>query len=250
MKKSNVTLKAKPTVKKAVHGALAADQSAKHHLKAAGAVVAQEWPSRDELDKVRAQFTAEYIRSAPRYAEEARILSIKLPRANGNEYDAWIKKHSEAAFVETQKLQANARSTLAMAYKLIADYAFPVEDKPRAISKKKLHVAMLALIDGALKRCANAENAAFDVVEFSNHLRAARAVLPQPVKPTKAESGRRDVKAPKASKLKKARANKSTLPGTVGLGDAKQSLAGVKPRRAKAKPSGKRDARDMMGTVG
>lgn len=214
-KKIAVTLK--PLVKP-THAALEAYGAGEGHLKALGEKVAAQFPTRDGFAAIKSDFLAACILTSPRYAEQAKVIAAKLPAKDTSEGKAM------------REAKARARATVGMAWNLIAKYAFPKAEptgETRGRKKKADHVKIREHLEAALKLARDSESPMFDAVEMAGAIKIALAMMPQAVTPSTPGQGRRNVSTPKApAKPKKARANKSTLPGSVGLGDAKQSLAG------------------------
>lgn len=236
-KKINAAVKSfiKPT-----HTALAAHGEGEKHLKVLGEKVAAQFTTREAFAAVKSDFVAACILTAPRYAEQARIIAAPLGKKDSPDGNA------------IREAKAKARSTVGMAWGLIAKYAFPAVEstgETRGRKKKAEHVKLREHLEAALKIARDSESPMFDAVDMAGAIKIAIAMLPNGIAPSKAESGKRDVKAPKAPRKAKApRANKSTIPGTVSLGAPKQKTRNAR----KAKPTTKmttREARDLMGAI-
>lgn len=229
------------------HTAIASHGKAEKHLKALGALVREQWKTREAFADVRAQFTAECILTAPRYAEQRKIINAPLGKAGTSEGDA------------IREAKAGARSTVGMAWTLIANHAFPTEKsatgETRGRKKTADHAKIAKLAAEIAKIVKGSDSRAFDHDAVMEGVQMITEALPRPIAEPKAtESKRRAPAAPKAASKRKApRTNKSTVPATVSLGKPKQKLRNVvgAARTIKAKaPRGTISARELLGAVG
>lgn len=231
------------------HTAIASHGKAEKHLKALGALVAKQWKTHKAFAEVRAQFTAECILTAPRYAEQRKIINAPLGKAGTSEGDA------------IREAKAGARSTVSMAWTLIANHAFPKkpDEKPtgetRGRPKTADHAKIAKLAAEIAKIVKGSDSRAFDHDAVMEGVQMITEALPRPVAEPKAtESKRRAPAAPKtATKRKAPRANKSTVPATVSLGKPKQKLrnvTGAARKTAPKAPRGTISARELLGAVG
>jgi hypothetical protein len=232
------------------HAALAAHGIAEKHLKALGALVAKQWGSRKAFAEVRAQFTAECILTSPHYAEQRKIIKAPLGKKGTSEGDA------------IRDAKAGARSTIGMAWTLIANHAFektPEEKKAtgetRGRPKTADHVKIAKLAAEIAKIVKGSDSRAFDHEGVMEGVQMITEALPRAVaEPKVAESKRRETKAPKTATAPKApRKNKSTVPATVSMGKPKQKTRNVvgAARTIKAKaPRGTISARELVGAIG
>lgn len=235
------------------HKALEAVAEGEKHLKALGAKVFKVFKKRETFEEGKSAFVEACLWTAPRYAHHAAALKVKIS-----------PKDKSAKANAQRDAKAKARSCFGMAFLDIAEYAFGKKNgsgETRGRKAAAAHEKIRKHLEAAKKIAQEAEAPAFVPADVVKGLDAVVAMLPNAIKPETAKPGRRKPQAPtKPTTAKpKGRTKVATRrakvagklqPGTVGLGDAKQTLAGVKPRRTKAKPSTKRDARDMVGAVG
>lgn len=231
------------------HAVIASQGKTEGLLSTLGALVAKQWKTREAFAEVRAQYTAECILTAPRYAEQRKIIQAPLGKAGTSEGDA------------IREAKAGARSTVGMAWSLIANHAFPSdsEKKPtgetRGRPKTADHAKIAKLAAEIAKIVKGSDSRAFDHEAVMEGVQMITEALPRPVAEPKAtESKRRAPATPKAASKRKApRANKSTVPATVSLGKPKQKPRNVTgaARTVKAKaPRGTISARELLGAVG
>ena len=245
-KKVTVAAAVMKTFVKPSHAVIAAHGKAEQHLKALGALVAAQWKTREAFAEVRAQFTADCILTAPRYAEQRKI--IAAPLGDKDSPDG----------IAIREAKGKARSTVGMAWNLIAKHAFPTQEatgETRGRKKNSDATRIAKLAADIAKIVKGSTSAAFDHDEVLEGVSMIVEALPQAAaKPGATESAKRDVVKPKASRKPKApRANKSTVPATVSLGKAKQRTRNVvgAARKVNAKaPRGTISARELLGTVG
>lgn len=225
----------------AVHKGLDAAERAKAPLQAMGATVAAEYGNRKALEAIRSQFIADVILSMKRYAEQRKIILAPLGK----------KDTPEGIAIRDAK--ANARATVGMAFGLILKNAFPKEKTTQERQVNPGHAKIAALLTKAIKIAKGDPNPAYDRNEMIDGLQERLDALPKAIKPTKGESARRKVTTPKApAKPKKARENKSTVPGTVGLGKPKQktrNVVGAARKINAKKPRGMVTASDLLGAA-
>ena len=242
----------KPLVR-ITHKALEAVAEGEKHLKALGAKVAKTFKTREVFEQGKTAFTEACLWTAPRYAEHAAALAVKIS-----------PKNKSAKANAQRDAKAAARSCFGMAFLNIADYAFGKKGKTGETRGRKAaaaHEKIRKHLEAAKKIAQDAEAPAFVPTDVVKGLDAVVAMLPNAIKPETAKPERRKPQAPAKPTTAKpkgrtkiatrrAKVAGKLQPGTVGLGDAKQSLAGIKPKRSKVKPSTKRDARDMVGAIG
>ncbi len=237
------------------HKALEAVAEGEKHLKALGVKVKKAFKKRETFEEGKSAFVEACLWTAPRYAHHAAALTVKIS-----------PKDKSAKANAQREAKAKARSCFGMAFLDIAKHAFPTEEstkgEKRGRKAKPAHERIRKLLDEAKKIAQDAEAPAFIAADVVKGLESVVAMLPNALaKPETAKPGRRKPQAPAKPTTAKpkgrtkiatrrAKVAGKMIPGTVGLGDAKQTLAGVKPRRTKAKPSTTRDARDMTGAVG
>lgn len=222
------------TVIAAVHKGLDAAERAKAPLQAMGATVAAEYGNRKALELIRSQFISDVILSMKRYAEQRKIILAPLGK----------KDTPEGIAIRDAK--ANARATVGMAFGLILKNAFP---KEKTHSVNPGHAKIAKLLTQAIKVAKADPNPAYDRNEMVEGLQERLDALPKATAPAKGESARRKVTTPKAPAKRKApRANKSTVPGTVGLGAPKQKIRNARKAKPKANPN-IINARELTGAV-
>lgn len=221
----------------AVHKGLDAAERAKAPLQAMGATVAAEYKNRESLELIRSQFIADVILPMKRYTEQAKVIAAPLGK----------KGTPEGIAIRDAK--AGARATVGMAFGLILKYAFPKEKTTQERRVNPGHAKIAKLLTQAIKVAKADPNPAYDREEMLEGLQERLDALPKATKPTKAESGKRKVATPKAPRKAKApRVNKSTVPGTVGLGAPKQKIRNARKAKPKTNPN-IINAREMLGAT-
>jgi len=225
----------------AVRKGLDAEAKALAPLKAMGEIVAAAYPTAESLKAIRTQFITETILPLKRYAEQRKIILAPLGK----------KDTPEGIAIRDAK--ANARATVGMAFGSVLKYAFPRVKSTETRGRKANpdHLKIAKHLDAALKIARDSSSGMFDAVKVTGGIKVVLAMLPRAIEPNTTEPGRRKVTTPKAPAKRKApRANKSTVPGTVGLGKPKQVIKKMlKDRKAKLAKSNIISARELTGAV-
>ena len=138
----------------------------------AGAAVRAYFPSRENLEAVKAQFIADAI--LPAIPKHAAALAVELPRKGSVEYKA-LSTANLAKWDAADKAKKAARATADTYFSRVLNYAFPKEKAES--TPKSIEVKFNEALTDLIKACEKAEDAPFDVVAVKAALVKAQKLV-------------------------------------------------------------------------
>jgi hypothetical protein len=161
------------TMTKSVISAVDYANKAENKWQSAGQAVRVYYPSRENLEGVKAQFIADAILPALD-KKHAAALGVELPRKGSKEYNE-MSEANRAKWNTANEAKKAARATCDTYFSRVLNYAFPKEKAES--TPKSIEVKFNEALTDLIKACEKAEDAPFDVISVKACLVKAQKLV-------------------------------------------------------------------------
>lgn len=166
------------TMTKSVISAVDYADKSENKWQNAGAAVRAYFPSRENLEAVKAQFIADAI--LPAIPKHAAALAVELPRKGSVQYKA-LSTANLTKWDAADKAKKAARATADTYFTRVLNYAFPKIHEEKSEEEKaaanSLETKFNKVLSDLIGKCEKAENATFDVVAVKAALVKAQKLV-------------------------------------------------------------------------